>query len=160
MSQSCSLILVRRGPVPSLTILEENSTPIVCDDSTLPTGARCISEPIYPALDSPEWMGSDMRFQSRTFVLDKSVEHTGPARCWGSREYTGWRTSERGNSLSGTTWTKKNNLGQIIIHALQLLVGIRTRCLKDHPSRAADFNHSITSAYLVSFRHGGGRRRS
>lgn len=30
---------VRLEPVPSLMILEENSTPIVCDDRTLPTSA-------------------------------------------------------------------------------------------------------------------------
>ena len=29
------------------------------------------------------------------------------------------------NSLSSTTWAKENHLGQIIIHALQLLTGIR-----------------------------------
>lgn len=36
MSQSCSLILFRLDPVPSLTIREENSTPMVCEDRTRP----------------------------------------------------------------------------------------------------------------------------
>lgn len=56
------------------------------------------------------------------------------------------------DSLSGTTWTKKNNFCQVIIHALQFLVCIRTRCLKNRPSRPADLE--IISLQHTWFRSG------
>lgn len=51
---------LRREPVPILTILEENSTPIVCEERTRP----------YP-------LAEVVRFANRgerTFILDEAME--------------------------------------------------------------------------------------
>lgn len=71
--------------------------------------------------------GKDLiRKSSRTFVLYESVQHTGPGGTeWfnvSSMNSIRISLQVQNDSLPSTTWSKKNDLGEIIVHALQLLV--------------------------------------
>lgn len=69
VSHSCSFIRFLRGPDPTLTILEENSTPIVCDERTCPDQVGLQSA----CRSHIAGWGKG----SRTFILDETVQYAG-----------------------------------------------------------------------------------
>lgn len=67
-----------------MTILEENSTPMVCDDSTLPTSAAVVISELAIQLEKKQglfevkrWKETQSGIRNRTFIFYKSVQYTG-----------------------------------------------------------------------------------
>lgn len=54
---------LRREPVPILTILEENSTPMVCEERTRPVGQSLVRQLVW-----------NVNRRKLTFILDEAME--------------------------------------------------------------------------------------
>lgn len=112
VSQSCSLILFRLDPVPSLTMREENSTPIVCEDRTRP--GECNA-----SMEARE--GPTRGFV--TFVLHEPMQHAGPVQK-GRRKGSANQSADHrwtDDILASAAGSQKNHLGEVIVHAPQFL---------------------------------------
>lgn len=114
VSQSCSLIRFRRAPLPILTILDENSTPMVCEERTLPeaqkkarsTRTRSLSTTrgILHSFFTKRWSKHDLENPQNELNILPLLWCSIPALL-----------------LSRTTWTNKNHFREIIIHTLEFL---------------------------------------
>lgn len=92
MSPTCNLIRFRRAPVPTLMILLANSTPMVCDDSTL-----------------------------HSFFTNRCSRHDLSRRAWSVSVDSRAEGLVRMHVLSCAAGPKQNDLCQVIIHAPKLL---------------------------------------
>jgi len=88
---------LRRGPVPTLTIFEANSTPIVCEERMRPKGVS-------------GQVGEGER-ERITFVFYEAVQDAGSVGFVRLRSLSGGVVVEEGSVLSAAAWSEKYDFG-------------------------------------------------
>lgn len=129
---------LRLDPVPTLMIFDENSTPMVCEESTRPAGRQqCLLSSGQPA-------------GRRAFASDKPVQQAGSGCVSQSVGlFLGFSTTpppRQTDSLPASARPQQYDLRQVVVHAPELL---SRRCQRQQPGCRGSAYRTWSSGALL-----------